>query len=181
MRKLLSLALGVIAVGVVVAVIFAMARRGPVWRELPGGGAARVYQVTCGTKHNVEFPTRSWTSHYRGLFARPLSVHTFTQLHYRPYGGGGAVTKVPSTVVWFLIDSTRVVPWEATLTTESGQQYHTKGGNGPTTDGYALSGMRFPVVLPDERLLNVQVRFEGKPFDYQIENPAYDRTQATSP
>jgi hypothetical protein len=143
----------------------------PGWHVLPRGGKARVFTVTQGTKHRIEFPTRSWADHYRGVFTQRFSRYSLPQLISRPHGWTGAVSNAPSTVIWFQIDARGLVSFDATLSTEDGQKFKTQGANGATTNGYAYSGIQFPIV-PADRILHLDVSFDGTPFHFEVPNPA---------
>jgi hypothetical protein len=159
--------IAVLAILAVLLFVFVPSEQG--WQRLPSGARVRVFTVTTGTKHHIDFPTRSWGDHYRKVFSRPSSIH-FSELISRPHGWTGAVSNSPSIVIWFQTD--RFVSYDSTLITADSQRYRTSGANGPSTDGYGYASMQFPVV-PSEKTLHLEATFEGKLFRFEIDNPAY--------
>ncbi|MHA3775411.1 hypothetical protein ACXR0O_28150 [Verrucomicrobiota bacterium sgz303538] len=142
------------------------------WYDLPGNAKTRVIAVTQGTKHHIDFPTRSWNAHYRKVFSRPLSVYTLPRLLQREHGGAGAISATPSTVIWFQSDTTGIVSFEATLVTADGQTYVTRAANGASTDGSACTGLQFQVVPPDPSL-HLNATINGRNLDFEIPNPVF--------
>jgi hypothetical protein len=172
-KEVLSLLFASVAVLVLAVALCLYFVSGPSWRQLSSGARVRVFTVTVGTKHRVDFPARSWAAHYRELFSRRFSARSWPQLISRPHGWGSAISSKPSTVIWFQSD--RFVRWEATLITADRQRYQTQGANGPSTNGYACTSMQFPVV-PSEKTLNLEVTFDGELDRFEIRNPSYPRS-----
>jgi hypothetical protein len=161
---------GLIVASVLALAILFSARIQSGWRRLSGGCKVRVFKVSQGTKHHIEFPSHSWTDHYRTVASQPFSGLLLPQLISRPHGWTGAVSNAPSTVIWFQIDGPGLVTFDATLTTDDGRKFKTQGANGATTNGYGYSGIQFPIV-PTEPTLHLDVTFNGAPFHFEIPNP----------
>jgi hypothetical protein len=178
MRRILPLFAVVLAI--CVAAIFLLPASDAV--RLPNGGTARILTVTYGMKHRATFPAYSWTRNWQNLPKQRTLNGLAVSLFTRPHGWTGATSSTPILVVWFHISDRRsALPYAATLVTSDGQRFATQGRNGSSSDGDFCSGMQFPVVPYTERMLRLDVNFEGKPCSFKIRNPAYGMTPPPQP
>ena len=170
MKRLLLLLAAIAGVAAVLSGLVLM-QSSTTWQHLPDGSRTRVFTVTQGTTHRLEFPTRSWQAHYQKLLTGPMTLNSIHHLMRREHGGTGTRSDTPSTVVWFQSDTSSVVSFEATLITSGGNRYRSRAANGATTDGYAYTSLKFPVV-PSEPRLHLEATINGKALSFNLANPA---------
>jgi hypothetical protein len=147
------------------------------WHPLAGGGQVRLFGVIYGGEDRLVMPTRSWASHYRKLMSRSLRTLSPYEFYTRERSMTATGTKSNITV-WFQVDPVppRVVSYHATLAGSDGSAYEANGANGPSTDGYAYTAMKFPVISADP-VLHLTVEFDGRAMQFEAPNPAWPQGQ----
>ena len=144
------------------------------WQPLPKRGEVRLYAVTYGNKHEIEYGSPPFPQR----FADAIKTFSWRPLLYHGGRTGGSYGGRPSMVVWLLErgrNDGRILDLsDCVLELPDGQTLRgTQSGGGSTGGGLSHAKAYFEQVPYRARTLRFVTKIDGRRFEFETLNPAW--------
>jgi len=148
------------------------------WKPLPNVGEVRLFAVTHGLKHEINFPRTSWSQRLKNAW-QARSLRSLSPSHGSVYSRSASSLSAgsqPSITIWLETrtpSGASVSLQDSELTLPDGQLFHTGSSSGSGGGPTYLNSVSYPVVPYYSKTLHFATTINNQRCEFDFPNPAF--------